>query len=158
MKSKKFAALSAGLALTLSMGLLAPAMAAGPTGPDAAAAQSVREQLRTDRKAYVLKSLALDDGQAKAFAKVYDAYAGELAELNRQSTRLAVEFIGFGDKPTDAQSKYFVKEYLAVEDAEFKVYRKYHPRIVKAIGQAGAARFLAVERRIRALQEFDHWM
>lgn len=153
-----FAALSAGIALTLSLGLAAPAFAAGPAGPDAAAVQAVRDAVRADRKAYVLKSLGLDEKKAQAFGKVYDAYAAELANLNRQSTRLSVEFIGFGDKPTDAQSKYFAKEYLAVEDAEFKAYRKYHPRIVKAIGEAGAARFLATERRIRALQEYDHWM
>ena len=96
--------------------------------------------------------------QGKKFVPVYEAYERELATLNRQFTRMSVEFVQIGEKPTNAQSKYFSKGYLGYVDAEQKLYKKYHPRVVKAIGEVGAARFLSVERRIRALQDYDLWI
>lgn len=151
---KKFAALSA-----LSLALLLPAVPAlAAPVPDASTAQSLRDAVRTDRKSVVLKSLALDEAQTERFVKIYAAYEKELDALHARFTRLVVEKVSAGDKLTERQAKYFSREYLAMADAENKLYRKYHPRVVKAIGETGAARFLSAERRIRALQDYDLWM
>ncbi|MBO9686602.1 hypothetical protein [Roseateles chitosanitabidus] len=152
---KKFAALSA---LCLSLTAALPAFADPAPVPDAAQAQTLRDAVRADRKAVVLKAMQLDEAQTKRFLPIYEAYERELSVLNRQFTRMSVEFVGVGDKPTNAQSKYFSRGYLGYVDAEQKLYKKYHPRVVKAVGEVGAAHFLSVERRIRALQDYDLWI
>lgn len=152
---KKFAALSA---LCLSLTAALPAVADPAPVPDAVQAQTLRDAVRADRKAVVLKAMQLDDAQTKRFLPIYAAYERELQALNRQFTRMSVEFVSVGDKPTNAQSKYFSRGYLGYVDAEQKLYKKYHPRVVKAVGEVGAAHFLSVERRIRALQDYDLWI
>lgn len=153
---KKFAVLTA-LSLSLAAASL-PALAGNTPVPDGNAVAALRDAVRADRKAVVFKALALDEAQTKRFTPIYEAYEKELAALNRKFTRLSVEFVSVGDQQTAAQSKYFSKGYLAFVDAELKLYKKYHPRAVKAIGELGAARFLSTERRLRALQDYDLWM
>lgn len=152
---KKFAALTA---LCLSLAAALPVSADPIAAPDPVVAQSLREAVRADRKAVVMKAMELDDAQAKRFTPIYEAYARELNILNRQFTRMSVEFMNAGDKKTAAQSRYFSRSYLAFVDAEQKLYKKYHPRVVKAVGEIPAARFLGVERRIRAVQDYDVWI
>ena len=151
---KKFAALSA---LGLSLALILPAQANTPV-PEPGTVQTLREAVRADRKAVVLKALALDEAQTAKFGKIYDGYEKELTALTRKFNRVVVEHVGLGDKLNAQQAKYFAREQMAFVDAENKLYRKYHPRVVRAIGEVGAAKFLAAEQRLRALQDYDLWL
>ncbi len=142
--------------LSLALCLSLPSLAAEPAaGPDAARVQAVRDKLRTDRKAVVLHNLKLDAAQTSKFNVVYEAYAKEAGELARQRTRMVVEAVTQGDKLTNAQAKQASKDSLALAEAELKLLRKYHPKMVKAIGQEEANRFLEVETKILALNHYD---
>lgn len=142
-----------GLALCLSLPSLAAEVAT--PGPDAARVQAIRDKLRTDRKAVVLHNLKLDAAQTAKFNTVYEAYAKEAGELARQRTRMVVESVNQGDKLTGAQAKQASKDSLALAEAELKLLRKYHPKMVKAVGQEEANRFLDVESKILALNHYD---
>lgn len=153
---KRFKQVQAAMVLGLAMGLGGVAYAA-PADTPAAAEQGLRDQLRVDRKTAVLKAMALDEAAAAKFLPIYTKYEAELLALNRKFNRMVVEYVGHDGIRNDAQAKVFVKEVTAYEDAEIKLYRKYHPKVVKAVGQSAAARFLTVEKRIRALQDGDLW-
>jgi len=142
--------LSSALALMMAL----PAAADQPPVPDAARVQAVRDKVRVDRKAVVLSNMKLDAAQAAKFSPVYDAYAAELFELARQRTRMAVEAVNQGD-PTGAQAKQSTKDTLTLAESEQKLLRKYTPKMVKAVGQTGAARFLDIETKLQALSHFD---
>lgn len=140
-----------GLALCLAM----PAMAEQPTTADAARIQSVRDKLRADRKTVVLHNMKLDAAQTAKFLPVYEAYVGELNKLNRAQTRMVVDAVNKDGQLTAPQAKAASKDYLGLADAELKLLRKYHPKMVKAVGDVVANRFLQVEDKIHALSYFD---
>ncbi|MDT9000600.1 hypothetical protein RQP53_15100 [Paucibacter sp. APW11] len=141
----------AGLALSLAL----PAMAEQSPAADAARIQSVRDKLRTDRKSVVLHNLKLDAAQTAKFTPIYDAYAAELNKLNRELTRMVVAAVNSNGEMTGPQAKVASKDYLSLADAELKLLRKYHPRVVKAVGEVAGNRFLQVEDKIHALSRFD---
>lgn len=139
---------------------IAVAAAASPiaSAQDAAAAadlQALQKAARADKRALVAKTLDLSPAEAKKFWPIYDSLQKDLTNLNRQRN-VALETLANRDRPvSDAYAKQIVNDLLTVEEQEIKALRKASNASLKALPPRKAARYLQLEQKLRALQDYE---
>jgi hypothetical protein len=117
--------------------------------------QVLRDAIRADKRAFVDKTLKLNDAEAKKFWPIYDAYQRNVDLTNRRRV-VAVEGLLFRDKPmTNLAAKTYATEMLALDESEIKARRTMRNRIMRALPAVKAARYMQLEDKIRAVQDYD---
>lgn len=139
----------------------APAFAQGGTAatpaaaPDAAQLQKLRERIRTDPKAIVMKNLQLTESEAKAFAPAYDDCHVKLDGAQRRVNRAILDYVNAMNTMTDANAKKIATDLLAAEKDEAAARKSCFDRVAKVLPGKKAARYLQIESKIRALAHYD---
>lgn len=117
--------------------------------------QALRDTVKTDKKALVASTVKLTEAEAKKFWPLYNAYQLKLDTLNRRKAR-AFEDLVARDKPiTDVQAKSLLTESIASADEEVKALRAYQNRLNRALPPRKVVRYLQLENKIRAVQDYD---
>ena len=117
--------------------------------------QALRAAVRADKRALVEKTLDLTPAEAKKFWPIYDDYQRKVDSSNRQ-TALAVEQLVGNDKPlSDVFAKNLANQMLAADETEIKARRTMQNKLMRALPPKKAARFLQLEGKIRAFQDYD---
>jgi hypothetical protein len=117
----------------------------------------LRAQLDLDKRAVVADNLVLTETAAAAFWPIYEDYQRELRAIDEQIVRLVNEYAeAYGnDSVTDAMAKRLLDESLALDEAEIALRKRYAMRLAGVVPAIEAARYLQIERKIRAVVEFD---
>ena len=138
----------------------APAVAAVVLlgSPLAAQAQSVVDdqqqllaQIQTDRRAVVLKSMALDDAQVAAFTPVYDAYQAERKKLADRAVELLDKYAANYDSMTDDAAADLLKGWLKLQDDETKLVKDYAKKMGKVLPPVKVLRFVQIENKLTTI-------
>ena len=117
--------------------------------------QALRQSVKNDKRAFVESMLKLTGAEAKRFWPVYDTYQRNLDTTGRRRV-VAVEGLMFRDKPmTNLAAKTYATEMLAVDEAEIKARRTMRNRVMRALPAVMAARYMQLEDKIRAVQDYD---
>ncbi|MCC6195966.1 MAG: hypothetical protein IT518_16030 [Burkholderiales bacterium] len=117
--------------------------------------QAMQQAARKDKRALVAKTLNLTDAEGKKFWPVYDKFQSELAQLNRERN-VALEGLVARDRPvTDAYAKQLVNELVSIEEQEVKALRKMSNASMRALPPKKAARYLQLENKLRAVQDYE---
>jgi Spy/CpxP family protein refolding chaperone len=117
--------------------------------------QALREAVKTDKKALVAKSLDLTPAEAKKFWPIYDTYQRALDASNRQVARAVESLVGFDRPMSDAFGKQLANELIVADENEIKARRKMQNQLMRALPPKKAARYLQLESKIRAFQDYD---
>ena len=152
---KKFAAalLAAGL-------ILAPLAWAEDKVADVTDMNALRAAVRADKKAFVASTLKLTPAEAKRFWPIYDNYQ-RIADATNRRRSLAVQAIVTLDKPiTDLYARNLANELIAADEEEVRARRALSNRLMRGVPTRvlpprKAARYLQLESKIRAMQEYD---
>lgn len=140
--------------------VFAALVAAAPVAvaQDAAAVadlQALQQAARKDKRALVAEKLQLTPAEAKKFWPIYDQLQADLQGVNR-ARNLALETLVSRDKPvTDAYAKQIVGDLMSVEEQEVKAMRKAVNASMKALPPRKAARYLQLENKLRAAQDYE---
>ena len=141
--------LAAATALTSSAALAQGAVAEGTD------LQAMRQVVKNDKRAYVESAMKLDAAEAKRFWPIYDAYQHSLDATLRRRV-VAMQAFMFRDTPvTNLAAKQYAAEMLAIDDAEVKARRQMRSRVMRALPAVKAARYMQLEEKIRAVQDYD---
>jgi hypothetical protein len=117
--------------------------------------QALRAAVRSDKRVFVESMLKLSDAEAKRFWPIYASYQRNLDITGRRRV-LAVEGMMFRDSPmTNLAAKQYATEMLAVDEAEIKARRTMRNRVMRALPAVKAARYMQLEEKIRAVQDYD---
>lgn len=147
--NKIVAALAAACALAA-----APASAQNDTA-GAAELAALHKAAKADKRALVAEKLALTPAEARKFWSVYDACQSDLAQVTRRRS-VALEGLVARDHPlTDAYAKQITNELVAIEEAEVRALRKCSSASLKALPPRKAARYLQLENKLRAAQDYE---
>ena len=126
--------------------------------PFAATAQSTHDeqqqliaQIQTDKRAIVLKSLALDDAQVQAFTPIYDNYQVERKKLFDRAADLLDLYASNYESMTDEAAKNILKDWFSLRDDEVALTRKYAKQFGKVLPAAKVVRFVQVENKLDTL-------
>ena len=130
------------------------AFAEGNTA-DSTDMQALRTAVRADKKALVTSTLNLTPAEAAKFWPIYDAYQRDLDLANRRRNIVVVDVVGSGKPISDLYAKNLSNELLAADEAEIKSRRTMQNKVMRALPDKKAARYLQLESKIRAFQDYD---
>jgi len=117
--------------------------------------QALRAAVKADKKALVAKTLDLTPTEAAKFWPIYETYQRSLNASNRQTALAVEELVGY-DKPlSNVFAKNLATEMIASDESEIKARRKMQNAVMKALPPKKAARYLQLEGKIRAFQDYD---
>jgi hypothetical protein len=126
--------------------------------PYAAQAQSAYDdqqqliaQLQADKRAVVLKAMALDDTQVTAFTPIYDAYQADRKQLMQRGVDLLNAYASNYDTMTDDAAKGLLKDWLKLQKDEDVLVEKYVKRFDKVLPTTKVLRFVQVENKLNTL-------
>ena len=121
---------------------------------------ALRAAVRADKKAFVASTLKLTTLEAKRFWPIYENYQRVLNATNRRLA-LAVEAVVTLDRPiSDLYARNLANELIASDEEEIKARRALHNRLMRGVPTRvlppnKAARYLQLESKIRAMQDYD---
>ena len=143
-----------GLLLVLAC-VAAPLAAAQDPAADVTDMQALRDAVRADKRKYVASLMTLTDAEAKRFWPIYDKYQRDIDETNRGRVVAVQEFM-FRDKPvSNLAAKQYATRLLALDEAEVKARRTMRNRVMRALPAVKAARYMMLEQKINAVQDYD---
>ena len=116
---------------------------------------ALRAAVKTDKKAFVASALSLTDAEAKKFWPIYDAYQRDLDLATRRRNVVVVDVVGTGKPISDLYAKNLANELLAADEAEIKSRRTMQNKVMRALPDKKAARYVQLESKIRAYQDYD---
>ena len=117
--------------------------------------QALRAAIKSDKKSFVAATLQLTPAEAKKFWPIYDAYQRTIDASNRKRA-LAVEAVVAKDEDlSNAYARNLATDAIANDEGEIKARRALQNRLMKALSPIKAARYLQLESKIRALQDYD---
>lgn len=144
-------------ALLLLGSTAAPAMAqqqaapkiATPSRPMTAAdLESLRAELRSNRKQTVARTLALTDSEATRFWPIYDQYAADLTKIKNDQYELLAAYRNTYGKYDDKAALAFIAKWDDLDVRTTSLRAKYIPIIGRALPGVKAATFFQIDRRI----------
>lgn len=135
--------------------VLAPMAAAQDAKADMTDMAALSAAVKADKRALVATTLALTDAEAKKFWPAYEAYRRSVDIANRERNLVLERLIGT-DKPiSDLYAKQLAAALMAADDAEIKARRTMYNRVMRALPDKKAARYLQLESKIRAQQAYE---
>jgi hypothetical protein len=126
--------------------------------PFAAQAQSTYDdtqqliaQIQADKRAVVLKAMALDDAQLTAFTPIYDAYQADRKVLMQRGVDLVNAYSSNYDSMTDDAAKGLLKDWFALQEDEHALVKGTAKKMDKVLPTAKVLRFVQVENKLNTL-------
>ena len=117
--------------------------------------QALRQAVKSDKRAFVESVMKLTDAEAKRFWPIYDAYQRNLDIMGRRRS-VALQELMFRERPMgNLAARQYATEMLALDDAELKARKAMRNRVMRALPAVKAARYLQLEEKVRALQDYD---
>ncbi|HEY7365203.1 MAG TPA: hypothetical protein VIE37_13945 [Methylomirabilota bacterium] len=115
--------------------------------------QLVREKVRADKKLLVAQNMGLTEAEAKGFWPVYEGYQQELDKIYARMGKAITDYAKAynGDTLTDEQARKLNAEVLDIDVAEAGLAKTYAGRLDKILPAKKVARYLQIERKIRAV-------
>jgi Spy/CpxP family protein refolding chaperone len=135
-----------------SLALAAPASAqpAAPVTPE-----QWLTKIQADKKGIVERSMNLSPADAKKFWPLYEQFQRELAVPQAQINRAMLDYIGAGDKLTDADAKRIVEQVQAGVQVEARLNQKHFKQLLKVLPPKQAARYMQIENKIQAVVRYE---
>ena len=141
--------------LFVVISLIAPVAVAEDKIADVTDMQALRAAVKSDKKAFVASTMKLTGAEAKKFWPIYDAYQRSV-DVGNQRRALAIEAVIAKDESlSNLYARNLANELIANDEAEIKARRTLHNRIMRALPPNKAARYLQLESKIRAVQDYD---
>jgi hypothetical protein len=119
--------------------------------------QIVREKVRADKKLLVAQNMGLTESEAKDFWPVYEGYQQELEKIYGRMGTVIVDYAKAynGNTLTDEQARALSSEVLDIDEAEAGLAKSYAAKLDSVLPAKKVARYLQIERKIRAALRYD---
>jgi ferritin len=137
------------LAATVILSSATPLLAQAQSSYDEQ--QQLIAQIQTDKRAVVLKAMALDDTQLAAFMPIYDKYQAERKLIMQRGADLLSAFASNYDSMTDDAAQGLLKDWFKLQDDEAKLVRDTAKKLDKVLPSTKVLRFVQVENKLNTL-------
>src|SRR5512137_903291 len=113
--------------------------------------QQLIAQIQADKRAVVLKAMALDDAQMTAFTPIYDAYQADRKKLMQRGVDLVNAYSSNYDSMTDDAAKGLLKDWFKLQDDELALVKGTAKKLDKVLPTTKVLRFVQVENKLNTL-------
>jgi hypothetical protein len=114
------------------------------------------EKVQLEKEMVIATNMELTDAEAQGFWPIYEAYQRDLKTVNQ---RLISAIMNYAHaykqgQVTDAQAALMISEAIAIERFEVDMLEAYAARLAGVLPPWKIARYLQIERKIRATIRF----
>ena len=114
--------------------------------------QELIKELQADKRAIMLRTLALKPDELAKFTPIYDEYQAEMKKLYTAGTNLGNRlFVADLGGMTDAESKAIQKEYFKLRHERLNLLEKYAGKLDRKLPEMKVFQFVQVENKTQAL-------
>ena len=113
--------------------------------------QQLIAQIQADKRAVVLKAMALDDAQMTAFTPLYDAYQADRKKLMQRGVDLINAYSSNYDSMTDDAAKGLLKDWFKLQADEDALIKSTVKKMDKVLPTTKVLRFVQVENKLNTL-------
>ena len=117
--------------------------------------QALRNAIKTDKKAYIASMLKLTPKEEKRFWPLYDTYQAALNLANQERAVTLNGMLSRDEPMTNAYAKQVAAAGITADETELRARRRLYARLMRALPAEKAARYLQLEDKIRAAQDYD---
>jgi len=117
--------------------------------------ESLREQLRNDKRAVVASVLDLTESEAQAFWPVYNAYQSDMVTHYDKVLKLLETYAKNYESLSDDTATSLVKQFLGLERDHVAILTGYLPRFQKVLPPKKVAKLYQIENKARALVNYE---
>jgi hypothetical protein len=115
------------------------------------------EKVQLEKEMVIAANMELTDAEAQGFWPIYEAYQRDLKTVNQ---RLISAILNYADaykqgSVSDAQAAIMISEGIAIERLEVDMLEAYAARLAGVLPPWKIARYLQIERKIRATIRFS---
>jgi hypothetical protein len=115
------------------------------------------EKVQLEKEMVIAANMELTDAEAQGFWPIYEAYQRDLKTVNQ---RLISAILNYADaykqgSVSDAQAAIMISEAIAIERFEVDMLEAYAARLAGVLPPWKIARYLQIERKIRATIRFS---
>ena len=139
----------------------APPTAAPPAAPPMTAEQrvatidTVRAEVAAIRQRTVAQNMTFTDQEATAFWPLYNRYRAEMKTARDIAWQVMLDYGPNYTSMTDTLAQRLVGQFYDGRKKEIDIRLKYAPQFAKAIGWTKTFRFLQIENKLDASQDFN---
>jgi len=129
-------------------------MMAAPTLAQAqqdAYVELLRSDVKTQRVAIITEVMQFDDSTSAIFWPIYREYELESSQIGDDMLSLIKDYAASYDSLTEEQAKALAERSFKIDDAQFKLKKKYFKKVQKELGSVTAAKFVQIENQIGLL-------
>jgi len=113
--------------------------------------QQLIAQIQSDKRAIVLKAMALDDAQVTAFTPIYDDYQAKRKVLMQRGVDLVDAYASNYGTMTDDAAKKLLKDWFALADDENDLVQSTAKRMGKVLPPTKVVRFVQIENKLNTV-------
>jgi hypothetical protein len=132
-------------ALGLSIWIVAPCTVTAQTPRDAV--ETMRADLKADRKAVIGQELQMSAEESEAFWPIYATYRAEVDKSTDRVVELVLEYADLYPNVPEKKAAEMLDQYLKIETELLKVKRKYLKKLGKVLPAAKVFRFAQLDNR-----------
>lgn len=144
-------------AIALFIGVSGSSFAAtnAPVAEATMTMDALRQQIKTDERGFIGRTLELTAAEAQQFWPLYDRYHGELDRIIGRQNRAVIEYVQAEPTLTNANAKRIAVEMLKADSEELRLRDKQLKRALAVLPAKKAVRYIQLETRIRTLARYD---
>ena len=141
--------------LFLLMAFSLPLAAAGQ-GSENIDMEILKQKVEADKKLLVAGNMNLTQAEGKAFWPIYDEYQTDLQKINQSKLDVILRYADAYNQGavSDATAKSLLSEYLEIEQSIIVMKKAYMDRLSRVIPAAKAVRYIQIENKISAVEDF----
>ncbi len=109
--------------------------------------ESLRGDLKADRKAVIAEEMKFTDQESEAFWPIYRSYRAEVEKVTDRIVKLVFEYADLYPEVPDPKANEMLREYAKVEADLLAVKRKYFKKMGKVLPAAKVFRFAQLDNR-----------
>ena len=109
----------------------------------------LRADIRTGKIGWMTEAMQRQRQQSEVFLPLYREYQNELMAIGDERIALAKDYAEKYASLTVEEAKDISKRWFDQQERRFKLLKKYHDKVAKAVDPVVAARFVQVENTLQ---------
>jgi small-conductance mechanosensitive channel len=121
------------------------------------AMETLREEVKADKKALTAENLKLTYTEGKAFWPLYESYQKDLDKINERRASLITDYAKeYRERSlSDKKAKQLISSYLDIEEDLVKLKKSYLKKLSAVIPDKKVMTYIQMENKIQAIIRFD---
>ena len=119
--------------------------------------ETLREEVKADKKALTAENLKLTYTEGKAFWPLYESYQKDLDKINERRVALITDYAKeYRERSlSDKKAKQLISSYLGIEEDLVKLQKSYLKKLSAVIPDKKVMTYLQMENKIQSIIRFD---